>query len=152
MVSRTMAAKQLDRKLLPFKRLMGMRPPKSGWLKAIRKAMHMTQSDVARRLKVRQPTVDDLERSEVSGTISLRTLQRAAQALDCYLIYAIVPKRGLEASVKARARLLSERMARTTDRTMRLEMQGVSAAETRRMINEMSRALSAKPPRRFWAD
>ena len=152
MIPRMMAARQIDRKLLPFKRLVPVRPPRSGWLKAVRKAMHMTQSDLARRLKVSQPTIDGLEQSEASGTISLRTLQRAAGALDCHLIYAIVPKRGLEASIKARARLVSERIGLATDRTMRLEMQGVSAAQTRRLINEMSRALSAKPPRRFWAD
>lgn len=152
MIARAMATRQMDRKLLPFKRLVTMRPPRSGWLKAIRMAMHMTQSDLARRLKVKQPTVDDLEQSEASGTIALRTLQRAAEALDCHLVYALVPKRGLETSVKARARLVSERMAVTTDRTMRLEKQGVSATETRRMIDEMTRELSAKPPRRFWVD
>lgn len=152
MVSRLLAARQIDRKLLPFKRLVATPPPKAGWLKAIRKALLMTQSDVARRLKVSQPTVDDLEKSEASGTISLGTLRRAAEALDCHFVYSLVPRGRLEARIKARARLVSERLALGTDRTMRLEKQGVSAAETRRMITELTRALSANPPRRFWAD
>lgn len=152
MLSTVLAARQIDRKLMPLKRLTSLHPPRSGWLKAIREALHMSQADLARRLKVTQPSVDSLERSESAKTISLRTLQRAAEALDCQLVYALVPRQRLETSIKTRARILAERMARTTERTMRLEMQGIPTSATQRMIADISRALAAKPPRRFWAD
>ena len=148
----TIAARQLDRKLKPFRRLATARLPRSGWLRVVRTALHMTQADVATRLKVRQPSVDGLERAEANGAITLASLRRAADALDCDLVYAIVPRLGLESSIEGRARAVAERIARGTDRSMQLEQQRVPASETQRMITATAHALSARPPRGFWKD
>ena len=40
---------------------------------------------------VTQPTVQRLELSEAEGAIQLKSLRRAAEALDCDLVYALVP-------------------------------------------------------------
>ncbi len=65
-----------------------VRPP-SGWLKAIREALGMTATQLARRLSVVTSTVTRLETSEADDTISLATLRRAAEALDCGLRYVL---------------------------------------------------------------
>jgi transcriptional regulator with XRE-family HTH domain len=54
---------------------------------------------------VKQPSVVALEQSEAKGTIELATLRRVAEALDCTLVYALVPNRPLEQTVRDRARL-----------------------------------------------
>jgi predicted DNA-binding mobile mystery protein A len=110
----------------------------------------MTQSDVARRLRVSQPTVDGFERAEAGGTVTMATLRRMADALDSDLVYVLVPRRGLQDAVEARARELAAAMVRRTDHSMRLESQGVPVAERRRQVTELARALAAKPPRGFW--
>lgn len=150
MFSALTGVRRLDRKLMPFKRLRNIRAPRSGWLRAVRTSIGMSQSDLSRRLSVAQPTVEGYERAEASGAITLASLRRAADALDCDLVYALVPRRGLEASIIARARELAEQIVRRTDHSMRLEAQGVPAVETRRQIADLARTLASKPRRGFW--
>ena len=45
-----------------------------------------------------------MEQSEASETIRLETLRKAAAALDCQLVYALVPNKPLEDMVAERAR------------------------------------------------
>src|ERR1035437_9552462 len=79
-------------------------PPLRGWIKAVREALGMTTAQLARRLGVKQPSVVAIEQSEAKGTIELATLRRVAEALDCTLIFALVPNKPLEAIVRDRAR------------------------------------------------
>jgi predicted DNA-binding mobile mystery protein A len=60
----------------------------------------MTMAQLARRLDVSQPRIVAIERAEVSGAISLATLERAAEALGCSLVYALVPRASLEKTVE----------------------------------------------------
>jgi predicted DNA-binding mobile mystery protein A len=150
MLQRSGHARQLDTKLLPFTRLRGVRAPRRGWVKAVRSALAMTQSQLASRLQVSQPTVDGFERAEESGAVTLRTLRRVAAALDCEVVYALVPRRPLREMVAERALEVAEEMVRRTDRSMRLEAQGVAAAERRRQVRDLARELVARPPRGFW--
>lgn len=70
------------------------RPP-SGWLKAIREALGMTATHLAKKLGVATSSVTRLEISEADDTISLGSLRRVAEALGCELQYALVPKETL---------------------------------------------------------
>lgn len=98
-------------------------PPK-GWLRAIRDALGMTGAQLGRRLGVSPQSIDALERSEATGTVKLATLRRAAEALDCTLVYALVPNSPLETTVQRRARALAMRELNRVDHTMKLEAQG----------------------------
>src|ERR1700689_623852 len=100
----TRARSQLDQR---FRRLGSPKrytPPVRGWIKAIREALGMSTAQLARRLKIKQPSVVDLEKSEAKGSIELATLRRVAEALDCTLVYALVPNQPLEAIIRDRAR------------------------------------------------
>ena len=88
----------------------------------------MTTREMASRLDVSHAAVSSLERSERLGTIRLDTLRRAADALDCDLVYALVPRHGLETTVQRAASDKAAARVRAVDRTMRLEAQGVSAS------------------------
>ena len=67
-------------------------PPVGGWVKAIRTALGMSGRELGERMGVSQSTITDLEASEHRGTIQLDSLRRAADALDCELVYSIIPK------------------------------------------------------------
>src|ERR1019366_3112271 len=71
--------------------------PVRGWIKAIREALGMTTEQLSKRLGVKQPSIVAIEQSEAKGTIELGTLRRVAEALDCTLIFALVPHKPLEA-------------------------------------------------------
>jgi len=106
------------------------RPPR-GWLKAIREALGMTTAQLARRMNISQPGVVMLEKSEASGTIKLETLHRAAEAMNCKLVYALVPVQPLEAMVRKRARFIATQHLDAVEHTMRLENQGIDNQVTR---------------------
>src|SRR5439155_17664008 len=95
---------QLDerfRELGPAKRYT---PPVRGWIKALREARGMSTAQLAKRLGIKQPSLVALEQSEAKGTIELATLRRVSEALDCALVYALIPHKPLEAMVRDRAR------------------------------------------------
>jgi len=109
-------------KQTPVERLT--RPPR-GWIKALREALDMSTAQLGRRMEISQPGVVMLEQSEALGTIKLETLQRAAAAMNCQLVYALVPNKPLEAMVQERARLIARQHLGTVEHSMRLENQGV---------------------------
>lgn len=145
----SLAYRQLDRKLVPLKRFRSI-APRRGWLRTVREALGMTQADVGTRLGVTQPSVDGFERAEARGAITLASLRRVADALDCDVLYALVPRRGLEATVRAQALALAQEIVRRTSHSMRMEAQDVGARESRRQVEELARELAARPPRGFW--
>lgn len=120
---RQRARQRLDERLAGLKPVDGLRPPPKGWIRAIRDALGMTGVQLAARLAVRPQTVEALEKSEASGSVQLSTLRRAAEALDCTLVYALVPNSSLEEAVNQRARKIATRALARVAHTMKLEAQ-----------------------------
>ena len=98
----------------------------------------MSASDLATRLGVSQQNVAELERSEVRATIRLDTLRRAAEALDCDLVYAIVPRTSLEEAVRAQARRRAMRLVRPVAHHGRLEDQEVATVDLEAQLVELA--------------
>lgn len=122
------ARQRLDERLSTLKPADRLHPPPKGWVRAIRDAIGMSRVQLASRLCVRPQTVEALEKSEANGSIQLSTLRRAAEALDCTVVYALVPRTSLEDAVKRRARKIAIRDLQRVAHTMRLEAQGTGDA------------------------
>ncbi|MGV1767531.1 MULTISPECIES: mobile mystery protein A [Rhizobium/Agrobacterium group] len=122
--ARKRARKRLDERLRGLQPAESFRAPPKGWVRALRDALGMTGSQLGSRMGIRPQTVEAIEKSEASGTIQLSTLRRAAEALDCTLVYALVPNTSLEATVDERARKIAMRELQRVAHTMRLEAQG----------------------------
>src|ERR1700730_15271679 len=138
------AIRHLDQRFSALRPLPKSQRPSKGWLRAIRDAFGMTTAQFAKRLGVSQPRIIELEKSEVTGSVTLNTLQRAAEALGCRLVYALVPEKPLAETVRERNELIAERRSSAVEQTMRLEDQAVSdkraARELRqKMIEELLR-------------
>jgi predicted DNA-binding mobile mystery protein A len=86
-----LARRDLDQAMRKWRRLRTV-TPKRGWICEIRQALGMTGVDLAKRLEVSPSAISVLERSEAMETIQLATLKRVASALECNLMYALVPK------------------------------------------------------------
>ena len=121
--------------------------PVRGWIKAVREALGMTATQLARRLGIKQPSVVALEQSESKGSIELATLRRVAQALDCTLVYALVPNTSLEETVRARARAFVRRRRAPVEHSMLLEGQSVEGKDAEASLDEIVRDTN---PRLFW--
>jgi predicted DNA-binding mobile mystery protein A len=138
---------RLDERLARFGSAEDYRPPTRGWIRAIRDALGMSTAQLAKRLGVRQPSIVDFERSEEKGSIELATLRRVAEALNCSLVYALVPNQPLEMTIRGRARALLRRRRQPIEHTMLLEDQDVAEPVSERQIDDIIRETS---PRRFW--
>ncbi|HEY1132044.1 MAG TPA: mobile mystery protein A [Roseateles sp.] len=137
--SNRLARKRLDTKLAPFRALTTIDMPRTGWLRAIRQALGMSSRQLAERLGLASQSVDDMEKTEATGTIRLDTLRRAAAALDCTLVYALVPNQSLQAMVERRARALATAALDRVDQTMALEDQRVENPDREELIEDYIR-------------
>jgi predicted DNA-binding mobile mystery protein A len=137
--TRHRARQRLDERLLALKPEDRFRAPPKGWIRAIRDALGMTGVQFAKRLGIRPQSVETLERSEESGTIQLKTLRRAAEALDCTLVYALVPNETLEGGVRTRARKIAMRDLGRVAHTMKLEAQGTGDGDLEARIESYIR-------------
>jgi len=144
--------RQLDATLARWRAAeLPARPP-SGWLKAIREALGMSATQLAKRLGVVTSTVTRLETSEADDTISLATLRRAAEALDCELRYVLVPRHSLADTLAMRANQLArERMAGIAH-SMALEAQATSSETVADQTRALADSLLQGPRRELWRE
>ena len=95
--------KQLDKQFEVWDTVKSLSEPGEGWVKLIRQALGMTTYQLAKRLGVNQSRVIKLERATKDHTIKLDTLARVAEALECQLVFALVPKTSLKKTVELQA-------------------------------------------------
>ncbi len=116
----------LDAAVAPFEGLAEASPPRLGWVRAIREALGMTSAQLAKRIHVKAPqTIEDMQEYEATGTIKLQTLRKLAAALECDLVYALVPKKPLQEIRREQAERIARRTIGRISNTMKLEDQGV---------------------------
>ena len=143
--------RQASALLEPWAGLQAARAPGQGWVSTIRRALGISSAQLAARLQISRQSLDALEVREAAGTTTVEALRRAADALDCDLVYALIPRQGsLEDMVSAQARRLAERLVGRAGHTMALEQQAVAASETEQQIAVLTRRLLAEWPRGLW--
>lgn len=110
----------------------------------------MSGRELADRLGVTQQTIPDIERSEQAQTIKLETLRRAANALECDLVYVLVPRRSLDDTVWEQARRKATEHLGAVAHHSRLEDQSVTADDAAAQIDEIAAQLVDR--RGLWTD
>lgn len=142
---------QVSRSLSYFQQGTVTPIPAEGWIRTIRKAINMNLGQLARRLRKKPPSISDFEKREQEGTITLKSLQEIADALDMKLVYAIVPKDGsLEDMVHRAADQKAGEIINRTNTTMALEDQQNSADRLIRARNEKIEELMNEMPKFLW--
>lgn len=147
---RISARKNIDKRLNPLMNTDALARPPRGWVRAIREALGMTTAQLARRLGIAQPSVVGLEKAEASKAITLETLERAARALDCTLVYALVPRKPLETVVHERAGDKARARLRTISHSMTLEDQRVREDDEREQLERLVQKLLEGPGSALW--
>jgi predicted DNA-binding mobile mystery protein A len=142
------ASEQLDKRLNALLPLTKATRPSRGWIRAVREALGMTTAQLAKRMDVRQPRIVELEKAEASGNITMRSLERAAEALGCQVVYALIPREPLTTTLEERALQVAERQLSAVEQTMRLEAQGVDdQAQRKRTLERLADDLLRRPAR-----
>ena len=142
---------QLEQTVQSYRKLIDAPMPSGGWVRAIREALGMTNVQLAKRLKKRAPqTIEDMQKSEVTGTIQLQTLRKLAEALGCRVVYAVVPPKPLSEMRRDRARAVARRRLQAVSHSMKLEAQGVNPKEEERQMDLLIQKLLAGNPKQLW--
>jgi predicted DNA-binding mobile mystery protein A len=149
---RATARRQLDKRLSLLSDADSLTRPPYGWIKAIREALGMTTAQLGKRLGVSQPRVVKIEKAEKDGAITLDSLERAAQALDCRLVYALVPRKPLDTLVAERAKIIAKKRLETTGHSMKLEAQGVGVDDESEQLESLMNKIVAQGGSLLWED
>jgi predicted DNA-binding mobile mystery protein A len=147
---RTTLGDVISKKLRKFPPLKLVPVPPGGWLRAIRMAVGMPASYAAKRTHLTQQGFSTLEKSEAAGTITLNSLRRAAEAIQCDLVYAVVPRQGsLKKLIERQATSRARKAILPVSHSMHLESQGSKPGPK---VVELARRLAAKPSRALWTE
>ncbi len=151
MSKKSLQIQQLNSKMLAFSSLQKVAPPPTGWIKAIRNAIGMSMLQLGKRLSITKQSVQDIERREKDGSISIKALREAARALDMQLIYGFVPNDGsLEALIDRKAKELATQIVQRTSNSMKLEDQENSKQRIEKAIEERATIIKNEMPKTLW--
>jgi len=145
----------MEQKIRPWTALRADKTPGAGWIKAIRGALGMSTRQLANRVGVEQSSITRLEERESLGKVTLERLATVAKAMDCKLIYAVVPNDrfgDLEMIVDERARALARQLVERTEHSMRLEKQGTNLHDIDERITTLANHLKTQMDARIWGE
>jgi predicted DNA-binding mobile mystery protein A len=151
MRKRSLQIQQLDSKMLAYHSLQKVVPPPVGWIKAVRTAIGMSMLQLGNLLSITKQSVQDMERREKDGSITIKTLREAAEALDMQLVYGFLPNDGnLEALIDRKAKELATQIVLRTSNTMKLEDQENTKQRIEKAIQERAAILRNEMPKALW--
>lgn len=150
MDAKALARKHLESRLAPLRERVELARPPRGWIRAIRDAYGMTTRQLAKRMGKSQPVIVEMEKGEARDSLTLSSLRQAAEALDCTLVYALVPNAPIEDLREKRARMIAAQRLSRASHSMALENQGLDSKaqeqERERLVEDLLRG----PPARLW--
>lgn len=141
---------QMEATLKPLRDIEYPARPAGGWVRAIRGALGMSGVALAKRLGMTHAGLRKLEDAEASEVITLASLRKLAQALDCELKYSLVPRKPLEVQLKERATQIAKERLRPVSNSMSLEDQSVEGKSRQLQIELLAQELLDGSRRELW--
>jgi len=138
-----LAASIAGKQLLPIDKL-GQR------LKDFREALGMTQKQLAKRLKISQSAVSQIEENILSST--LKTITKITAALDCELLGTISSRLPLEKRLLIQAEKVAKRMLNRTFSNMAMEKQAPTKEAYNYQLKKLVNELIADPGPELWEE
>lgn len=144
--------RQLDRRFEDASLVSLLQRPREGWIRTIRQALGMRLVDLAKRIGVTEGALRQNETAEINDSLTLKHLRRAADAMGCEFVYAIVPRASLEGQYEGQVRKRAIADAARIARTMAFEQQAVSGETSNRQEEDLFGDYLRRPPRDLWGD
>jgi XRE family transcriptional regulator, regulator of sulfur utilization len=127
--------------------------PKTGWINLVRNTLGMSARALGRRVGLTQSRVALIEKGEAEKTITLHTLEKLADGLDCKLVYFLVPKeKSLSALREKQAYKKAVLLDSYTEHQMELEDQATSSNYQKENLEKLKEEYLRKWSRDFWDD
>jgi predicted DNA-binding mobile mystery protein A len=130
-----------------------LRIPPEGWLRTVRNALGMSGADVARKMGVTRARVTQAEHAELTGGVTLKSMQATAEAMGCRFVYAIIPPSGrIEDIIMAQARKKAMTLVSTANKHMALENQALSNDKLAQEVERLTQEIAREMPSDLWSD
>ena len=140
----------LEKKIKPLKKIIEFgKPPKQGWIRSIRKSLGLTIRQIADICEISHSSIRSIERNEVLETASIRSLKKLASAMDCKLVYVVVPDEefsNLENIIDIRCEKLAKYMVRNVYHSMSLERRMIPKREREKIFDKLFDKLKNSNP------
>ena len=148
--NKKLVREQLQMTLVKFKQLLNISIPPKGWIRAVRNALGMSGRQLAERMGVTKQRTSFIEMQEIDGTVTLNTMRKAAEALDCVFVYSLVTRTSLEQTIRNRAKQVATKRLARASHTMGLENQALSKKENKEILSNMIEEIMDELPSSLW--
>ena len=145
--------KLLEKKIEQWLPLRDDHKPPSGWLKAVRGSLGINTRQLAKRIGAEHSSIIQFEKREAQGKVTLETIEKLARAMNCTLVYAVIPNEkynSLDSIIDEQSKLAARKVVSKVDHTMRLEQQGLSLDQLEEQVNELADELKLKMDSSLW--
>lgn len=136
-----------------------IKTPRQGWIRTLRIALGLTGAMLSKRLGLHRSAVSYLERAEQNEGITLKKLREVAIAMDCELVYALVPKKTgdqppllVNDIITQRAEIMAKKIVQQASVQMALEAQQLDPDIEQREIQRLAKQLQEEMPKQLWED
>ena len=152
--TRRLEVGRLDEYFQTLESISGLRQqaPRRGWVKAMRDALGMSAAQLANRLSVSRAAVYQLDERESSRAVSLKQLDKAADALECDVFYTFIPRSTVEQTIRAQAKKNAETKLYNANLSMGLEAEGVRESKLVTAVSSSSSFTEALTDRYLWKE
>ena len=151
MSKKSLQLQQLNNKMASFALLTKVAIPPTGWVKAIRTALGMSMLQLGKKLSITKQSIQDIEKREQEGAITIKALSELGKALDMRFVYGFVPNDGsLDSLIEKKAAQLATTIVLRTSNTMKLEDQENSQERIKKAIQEKTADLKNEMPKILW--
>jgi predicted DNA-binding mobile mystery protein A len=131
----------------------GLKIPPEGWLRTVRNALGMSGAGLAKKMGVTRARVTQAEHAELTGGITLKSMQAMAEAMGCRFVYAIIPSPGrVEDIITTQARKKAMALVGTASQHMALEDQALPDDKIAQEVERLTREIAQGMPSDFWSD
>ena len=150
-LQRKLQIEQLNNKFEKMSILKNMSVPSKGWLNSIRTTLNMSLKQFGKRLNITAQSAREIEERESTGSITLKNLSEAAEALNMRFVYGIIPKdESLKKMIEKQADKLAKDIVLRTSQSMSLEAQENLPERIGQAINEKAEQIKNELPRYMW--
>lgn len=108
--------------------------PQKGWIRQMREALGLTLEKLGDLCGLSIPTIAQAERREVEGNLTIETLRKTAEAMNCEFIYMFAPKSDMNEFINQQAYQKAQRILGRADLHMSLEDQKVKSPLEERIV------------------
>ena len=130
----------------------GLSVPSEGWIRTVRKALNMSGAQLGRLMGITRGAVSNNEKAELSGGVTIKTMQQMAEAMGCRFVYAVVPEKDIAEVVRKRAMDKARTQVKEASILMALEDQALSKSKLDKEIDRLAKEMLENGGSNLWND